>query len=227
MNHDVKQRIFSDLKVQGDEERAKQVAGYMKTSDLRFFGVSLPDIKKTVKKNIKEIPLEYLISPMKELWNESVFECRRAAIDIMDVYTRKGDIQKAVCIISDFIDDVDTWALMDPLGSPCLGTLLRRDTSIESVFKRWAESENFWRRRASIIPYLNLALKANYREEYAPMILDALKPHLSDSEFFVAKAVGWVLRELSKRSPEIVRGFINENEVIMTKLAIREGSKKL
>ena len=130
-------------------------------------------------------------------------------------------------IISDFINDCDTWSLVDPLCSPCLGTLLRRDESLEKDLKKWNSSTNFWRRRASFLPYLNLALKTNYREEYNTRILDAVTPHLSDDEFFVAKAVGWVLRELSKRSPDLVREFIDENREKMTKLAIREGSKKL
>ncbi|MFX0056218.1 MAG: DNA alkylation repair protein, partial [Candidatus Hermodarchaeota archaeon] len=47
------------------------------------------------------------------------------------------------------------------------------------------------------------------------------------NEFFVAKAVGWVLRELSKREPDLVRRFIDDNRDRMNKLSIREGSKKL
>ena len=223
----VKENILQQFKELQDDEQAKQVAGYMKTSDLRFLGVKLPELRSIVKRSIRGVSTDELIPIMMELWNEPIFECRRGAIDILAEYAKKGEIKKALEIGSNFIDDIDTWALLDPLGSPTLGILLRRDRSIEREFKKWAKSENFWRRRATIIPYLNLALKTNYQEEYASQILNALIPHLSDDEFFVAKAVGWVLRELSKRDARVVRQFIKTHEDEMSKLAIKEGSKKI
>jgi 3-methyladenine DNA glycosylase AlkD len=223
----VKENILQQFRELQDDEKAKQVAGYMKTSDLRFLGVKLPELRDIVKRSIRGVPTDELIPIMKELWNEPIFECRRGAIDILTEYAKKGEIKKALEIGSNFIDDIDTWALLDPLGSPALGILLRRDRSIERELKKWAKSENFWRRRATIIPYLNLALKTNYQDEYASQILNALIPHLSDDEFFVAKAVGWVLRELSKRDAKVVREFIRTHEGEMSKLAIREGSKKI
>ena len=227
MGNNVKENILKQFNDLRDEEKAEQVAGYMKTSNLKFLGVKLPELRGIVKRSIRGISTDDLIPIMMELWNEPIFECRRGAIDILAEYARKGEIKKALDIGSNFIDDIDTWALLDPLGSPALGILLRRDKSIERKFNKWAKSENFWRRRATIIPYLNLALKTNYQDEYASQILNALLPHLSDDEFFVAKAVGWVLRELSKRDARVVREFIKTHEGDMSKLAIREGSKKI
>ena len=98
---------------------------------------------------------------------------------------------------------------------------------IERTIKPWRKSENFWRRRATILPFVHLCKKSFYRKEYLDGILEAMKPHLTDIEFFVGKAVGWVLRELSKREPEVVRAFLEEYHDTATKLIIREGSKKL
>lgn len=78
-----------------------------------------------------------------------------------------------------------------------------------------------------MLPYVHLAKKRIYKKEYAEKALNAIMPHLTDKEFFVAKAVGWVLRELSKREPELVGRFIEENRERMTKLSIREGSKRI
>ncbi len=219
--------IIASLREQSDKQRALDIARYLKTSSLKFIGVTLPLIRKTVKKHLRGMSLENMISTMSVLWKDPIFEFRVATAVIMETYAKNGDTRVALNLISKFIDDIDTWALMDPLGSPGLGTLLRRDPAIEATLVSWRTSENFWRRRATILPYLHLSMKSHYMEENASRILDALKPHLSDKEFFVGKAVGWVLRELSKRNPEIVRDFIEENQDSMTKLAIREGSKKL
>jgi 3-methyladenine DNA glycosylase AlkD len=79
----------------------------------------------------------------------------------------------------------------------------------------------------SILPYIEICQKGQYRPEYGPMLIEAVRPHLSDKEFFVGKAVGWALRELSKHEPELVRAFIRENREPITPLALREGSRKL
>ena len=116
---------------------------------------------------------------------------------------------------------------MDPLGSNCLGELLMRNPELEKIFISWSTDDNFWRRRATILPYLYLSLKRNYRPEFNSRVLKAVKPHISDKEFFVGKAAGWVLRELSKRDPDVVREFFENNRSKMTSLVIREGSMKL
>ena len=219
--------LLRDLKEQGDPEQSKNQARYLKTSKLFFLGLNLPTIHKTTKVHVKGVPIEDLVEPMIELWKQPFFETRIAAIDIMTIYVKKGDVEVALPIISGWIDDIDTWALMDPLGGRCLGILLLRDQLLEREFVKWRSSSNFWRRRASVLPYLHLSAKTVYKKDYVQRILDAVKPHISDQEFFVGKAAAWVLRELSKREPEIVRAFIDEHRNEMTPLVIREASKKL
>jgi 3-methyladenine DNA glycosylase AlkD len=47
----------------------------------------------------------------------------------------------------------------------------------------------------------------------------------SSKEFFIRKGAGWALRELSKRDPQNVRAFLDENSVRLSPLTIREGGK--
>ncbi|MHA2377850.1 MAG: DNA alkylation repair protein [Candidatus Thorarchaeota archaeon] len=227
MNTAIADGLKGNLLGQEDREKAMHVAKYMKTSDLRFLGIQIPQIRKTARKHIRGFAVENLPQVIDLLWKEEVFDFRLAAIEIMEKYSAEGDQSIALQMVSDMIDDIDTWSLTDPLCIVCLGTLLIRDWSIEKTLASWRESKNFWRRRATVLPYLHLSKKRFHRPSYTVRILDAMKPHLSDREFFVGKAVGWVLRELSKREPEIVRGYIEENKSKMTRLAIREGSKKL
>ena len=79
----------------------------------------------------------------------------------------------------------------------------------------------------SILPYIEICTKGQYRPEYRSRVLGALEPHLADREFFVSKAVGWALRQLSYHEPEMVGNFIRLNRDLMSRLAIREGSRRL
>ncbi|MDF1538215.1 MAG: DNA alkylation repair protein [Candidatus Thorarchaeota archaeon] len=219
--------LLEALQNEGDAEQAETIAGYLKTSRLSFMGVKIPMISRITKKHMKGLSLGDLHTLMTNLWKEPFFETRRAAIDIMKEFVKKAEFSTSLEIIDRWIDDIDTWALMDPLGSNCLGDLLLREPSLEKTLVTWSTDENFWRRRASILPYLYLSLKKRYSPEFNKRILAAIKPHIGDKEFFVGKAAGWGLRELSKRDPEVVAEFYEKNREKMTPLVVREGYKKL
>jgi len=221
------EEVLDEFRKLGNPEQAEAVARYMKTSSLRFFGVKLPLIQKTVTRFTKGLTIEELVPVMNALWKQTIFESRVAAIRVLGRYAKRGDVFLALDAASRWIDDVDTWGLMDPVGTLCVGTLLLRDRDVEKTLTEWSMSENFWRRRASILPYLHLSKKSVYKEEYTERILQAIRPHISDKEFFVGKAAAWVLRELSKREPEVVKAFIDQHRDVMTRLVIREASKKL
>ena len=52
-------------------------------------------------------------------------------------------------------------------------------------------------------------------------------PQLGEREFFIRKAIGWVLRDVSKRDPQWVQGFIDQHRAQMAGLTLREASKYL
>jgi len=220
-------QIHTDLKTQSDPDRKEKIAGYLKTSSLAFIGVELPVVHKIVTKNTKGMNIDDMPVLMEELWKIETFETRLTAIDIMKVYGKKGSLDIAMKMADSWIDDADTWAITDPLCSPTIGSMIIRDSKIESILESWQSSDNFWRRRCSFLPYLHLALKSQYKPEYAKKIFEVVTPHISDGEFFVGKAAGWVLRELSKREPDLVRNYFENHRENMTKLVIREGMKKL
>ena len=223
----ISKQIHTELKEIGNPERKVKIAGYLKTSSLEFIGVELPDIHKIVKKYIKGMSINNMPELMDKLWGIETFETRMAAIDVMKQYAKKGSIDIAMKKADLWVDDADTWAITDPLCSPPIGSMIIRDSNVETILESWTRSDNFWRRRCSFLPYLHLALKSQYRPEYAKKILEVVTPHIADSEFFVGKAAGWVLRELSKREPDLVKGYFEKHRSKMTKLVIREGMKKL
>jgi 3-methyladenine DNA glycosylase AlkD len=219
--------IHNELKAASNQVRRQKIAEYLKTSKLDFIGVELPDIHKIVKSQTKAMKPSDLVPLMHQLWNIKAFETRLSAIDMMKAYARKETPQNALGIIDPWIDDLDTWGLSDPLCQPCIGALVFRDPGVDKVLERWRSSGNFWRRRCSVLPYLYLCLKAHYQADYDARIVAAVKPHIGDKEFFVGKAAGWVLRELSKRNQGLVRFFIAENQDHMTRLVKREASQKI
>ncbi|MCK4280096.1 MAG: DNA alkylation repair protein, partial [Candidatus Thorarchaeota archaeon] len=110
------EEILEELRKLGNPEQAETVARYMKTSSLKFFGVKLPPIQKTVTRFTKGLATEELMPLMNALWKQTIFESRVAAIRVLERYVKRGDVFLALDAASRWIDDVDTWGLMDPLG---------------------------------------------------------------------------------------------------------------
>lgn len=52
-------------------------------------------------------------------------------------------------------------------------------------------------------------------------------PMLEDKEFFIRKAIGWVLRDISKRRPDEVHAFLLQHRERASGLTLREGAKHL
>ena len=50
---------------------------------------------------------------------------------------------------------------------------------------------------------------------------------LEEREFFIRKAVGWVLREVSKKRPELTFAFLREHRGRVSGLTLSEGAKYL
>jgi 3-methyladenine DNA glycosylase AlkD len=50
---------------------------------------------------------------------------------------------------------------------------------------------------------------------------------VGEKEFFIRKAIGWVLRDVSKRRPHLVHTFLMNHIDEVSGLTVREGSKYL
>jgi 3-methyladenine DNA glycosylase AlkD len=219
--------LVDALRSQRNPRNAEIIKGYLKTSSLGFYGIKLPIIRKLAKEHSEAVALEDSASFLDELWKVRIFDARRAAAEGLLHFIKCGmPPSQALALIDAWIDDIDTWALTDPLGW-CVGELLIKSPQIRQILREWGTSEHIWRRRMAVVPFLELMVHRRYRSEYASLILEALTPLLGDPEFFVGKAVGWVLRQLSVHEPQLVRRFIMENKPGMTSLVLRESSRKL
>jgi len=50
---------------------------------------------------------------------------------------------------------------------------------------------------------------------------------LEEREFWIRKAIGWVLRDLSKKRPELTEAFLRQHAARCSGLTFREASKHL
>ena len=211
------------LKRAGSADRAAREQAYLK-SELVHYGVPVPAIRRLVKAHARghsDMTREELLAAVAWLWGCGVYELRVAACELLVSF---GELltEEDATLIERLIREAKTWALVDVLAPHVMGALFGAHPSLGSVLDRWARDPDFWVRRAALLTLL-LPLRAGGGDfdrfsRYASQML-------GDKEFFIRKAIGWVLRETSKKRPELVRAWIEEHEP--TGLTLREAAKYL
>jgi 3-methyladenine DNA glycosylase AlkD len=106
-----------------------------------------------------------------------------------------------------------------------MGSLVERFPELVSVLDSWVADDNVWMRRSSLLALLVPLRRgelANW-DRFATYA-DAL---LTDREFFIRKAIGWVLRETAKKHPDLVAGWIGPRVHQVSGVTIREAVRWL
>jgi 3-methyladenine DNA glycosylase AlkD len=213
------------LRPLGTRERAEQEKRYLK-SDLEFFGVSVPDLRRVVKEAVKGYPGldgQAAAAWALALWREPVFERRMAAVEILRMAGRQLRASD-LGTIEALIRDARTWALVDSLAGDVAGGIALRDLSSWPRIDAWATDEDFWVRRSALLALLP-GIRAGRPD------LDRLARYaalmLAEKEFFIRKAIGWVLREVSKRDPRWVVDWTARHATVISGVTFREAIRRL
>jgi len=71
-------------------------------------------------------------------------------------------------------------------------------------------------------------LQLHYREETDVVVLkDTILTCVDEKEFFIQKAIGWVLRQYARMDASWVQAFVKDHKERMSKLAVREALKHI
>jgi 3-methyladenine DNA glycosylase AlkD len=88
----------------------------------------------------------------------------------------------------------------------------------------WAKDRDFWVRCTALLAQLH-ALRAG-RGDFA-LFAEIAAPMLDEKELFVGKGISMVLREVSKKRPELVRDFLLRHADRVSDLIGNEATKFL
>ena len=217
--------IEASLRGLGTPQRAASEKAYLK-SDLEFTGTAVPAVRATVRAWCRARPdLTHaeLIAVTEALWARPVHECRMAAVELLDAnpgLLRPGD----AALIERMLRTARTWALVDGLASNVMGGLTERHPELTAVLDRWAGDEDFWLRRSAMLALL-VPLRRGEGDfgrfaGYADQMLE-------EKEFFIRKAIGWILRDTAKRRPELVATWLEPRAHRASGVTMREAVKPL
>jgi 3-methyladenine DNA glycosylase AlkD len=227
--------VMAAMRPLADAERAGQAKRYLK-SDLDFLGVSVPGIRSAVTGTARSGPdpgRAGALAWARALWREPVHERRTAAIEVLRRYT--PSLEPAdLALVEAWIREAHGWAYVDPLAGGIAGPIALRHSgnpdhpghqaAAWSRIDAWATDADFWVRRSALLTLLPGIRKGQPDrarfERYAT-------PMLAEKEFFISKAIGWVLRETAKKDPDYVAAWTLSHLDLMSGVTFREAVRRL
>lgn len=211
-------RLFEE---NADSAKAQVMSAYMKNR-FSFYGIQTPKRRALYKSFLanekKSEKLDWFF--LKQFWQDDHRECQYLVLDYLRTMQRfltYDDIEK----LEYFARSKQWWASIDILAV-VIGRIGLTDERVDKVMKAWAHDDNIWLCRLAILHQLG-----RKDQTKIDLLQEILLRNLGSKEFFINKAIGWALRDLSKTNAAWVRQFIMTNKEHLSPLSVREASMYL
>ena len=215
--------LKSKMIVIGDSEKVAAMQAYMKTTQ-PFYGVQAVPLRKIFKEAVKKFPIssrrEYE-EVILELWNGKYREEMYQAMEVAARYRKYHD-ERSWQLCEHLVHSAPNWDTLDFIAGKLISPLILQNRKLEQVLIKWSNADNFWVRRASLLAHLR------HRSETNTKLLSRTILKLAhEKEFFIRKAIGWILRDYSYANPEWVKDFVGEHQDKLSGLSKREALKRI
>ncbi len=115
---------------------------------------------------------------------------------------------------------VNNWDLVDTSAPQIVGDSLINKP--KNILTKLARSPNLWERRIAILATLTFIRHNEFKET-----IHLAKLLLNDQHDLIHKAVGWMLREVGKKSEPTLKKFLNNHHRAMPRTMLRYAIEKL
>ncbi len=180
---------------------------YMKNK-FAFYGIKTPKRRKIqqpflVKKYLP--PKKELKQITTLLWKENKREYHYFAQEFVFKYSNQFQIND-IELLEFMINNKSWWDTVDFIATKLVSSYFKQfPQERDKIIQRWLASNNIWLQRSALL--FQLKYKDELDTAFLVYIIDSL---LGSNEFFINKAIGWILREYSKTNPAWVIDFVNK-----------------
>jgi 3-methyladenine DNA glycosylase AlkD len=208
------------------EARARGQRAYLK-SPLRFHGITTPQLRRVVRdfaRAHRDLTRREVRALVAALWSTDYHDLRWVGIALLERYQVRLTAAD-LALVERLLSRSCTWDHVDWLSTKVAAPLVERFPKETRVrLGRWAQHRSFWVRRAAMLSLLP-AIRRGAGD--FPRFARFASPLIGEKEFFIRKAIGWVLRETSKKRPALAYEFLAAHRDRVSGLTLREGAKYL
>ncbi|MDP3944743.1 MAG: DNA alkylation repair protein [Lutibacter sp.] len=136
------------------------------------------------------------------LWEKPQRDYQYFAQELAFKYVKQFE-KKDIALFEYMVTHKSWWDTVDFIAAKLMGEYFKKYPEQKEVsVKKWLLSNNIWLQRCALL------FQLKYKENLDPVLLSAtINSLLGSKEFFINKAIGWILREFSKTNPTWVKEF--------------------
>ncbi|MDP1851645.1 MAG: DNA alkylation repair protein [Candidatus Planktophila sp.] len=221
-------RAITELRALGKPARVQALQSFYKTAPGEygegdvFLGLSVPQ-SRSIAKAFRAMEL----SEIEKLLASKFHEVRLCGLIILtNQFKASKEVKKKRELFNFYVKQlklgrVNSWDLVD-VSAPTIGEYLLEIENPRPTLIKLAKSRSLWERRSAIL-FTFPFIRAGY---FAPT-LEISELLLKDEHDLIHKASGWMIRELGKRNPSLLRSFLSEHVVEMPRTMLRYSIEKL
>jgi len=194
----------------GNAKIALEQKAYMR-NQFEYYGIRATERREIQKPFLVKAYLptkNELELTIKTLWLKPQRDYQYFSQELAYKYVRQFK-KEDINLIEFMIKHRSWWDTVDFIASKLLGKYFKMYPSeINSVIKKWLDSNNIWLQRSCLL--FQLKYKEDLDADFLSYIICSL---LGSKEFFINKAIGWILREYSKTNPGWVIQFARATDL--------------
>jgi len=189
-----------------------------------FLGVKTPERRRALRSawaGLASLDPAGVSEVVRRLWALPEREYQYAACDLLAKEARRLPGEFVADPVESLLTDRPWWDTVDALGTAAITPLVHRHPDLVDLMWAWLDSGDRWLIRAAIQHQRGLKQATDL-----PRLFAMCDRFAGDREFFIAKAIGWALRDVTRWDPAAVQRFVDEHPRL-SPVARREAARGL
>ncbi|MBB6033894.1 DNA alkylation repair protein [Phytomonospora endophytica] len=215
------ERLTAVFAPAADAEKAAAMSAYMR-GKFAYLGIPTPLRRVLTREVLAGAPAydERAVAGIAlACWELPEREYRYFAVDLL-IKRVKALSETFVPTLRHLVVTDSWWDTVDGLATRVAGPLVAAEPSLVGVMDEWIESPDLWQARVAILHQMHYQDATDTERLYR-----YCERRAGDGDFFIRKAIGWILRQYAKTDPAAVRAFVARTE--LSPLSKREALKNI
>ncbi len=209
MNEFIK-TLETELESNSNPEVASGQKAYMR-NQFEFYGLTTTKRREIQRPFFSKGHLPEkgeLAKIVRELWAKPQREYQYFSQELAFKYVKQLE-ERDIELFEFMVTHKSWWDTVDFISSKLMGVYFKKyPDQIDKYVQKWLKSNNIWLQRSALL------FQLKYKENLDPELLSfTIHQLLNSKEFFINKAIGWVLREYSRTNPSWVLEFVSKTEL--------------
>lgn len=214
--------LTNEFQINGNPTIAEKQKAYMR-NQFEFFGMTAGERRAVTKPFLVKafLPEKAMLNELvRELWAKSERDFQQFGLDLTFKYVKQIE-REDIALFEFMITHKSWWDTVDFIAVKLVGQYFKIfPTERDFYIQKWLDSGNIWLQRTALI--FQLKYKTAIDTELLEHTIHAL---LGSKEFFINKAIGWILREYSRTDADWVVDFVEKTT--LSNLSKREALRLL